>query len=86
MYNNAVPADKIGKVNGFAQSAAALSRSVSPALSGFLWSWSTRQTFEGSVFIAYYLAFIFYILAATFSFCVNPSVDHPFSENSIVRY
>ncbi len=85
MVNNAVPPSQIGKVNGFAQSMASLARSAFPLLAGVLWSWSTHQTFDGSVFIAYYLAMIFYVATVFVAFSLHPCLDGPFSEASVVR-
>ncbi|ORY04303.1 MFS general substrate transporter [Basidiobolus meristosporus CBS 931.73] len=43
LLNNNVPSEKLGTVNGVAQCVAAFTRATSPALGGFLWSWSLKS-------------------------------------------
>ncbi|ORX95889.1 MFS general substrate transporter [Basidiobolus meristosporus CBS 931.73] len=43
LLNNNVPSEKLGTVNGVSQCVAAFTRAISPALGGFLWSWSLKS-------------------------------------------
>ncbi|KAJ3048244.1 hypothetical protein HK097_010741 [Rhizophlyctis rosea] len=54
MVNESAPSPKeLGKINGVAQMAACLARTVGPALAGGLWSWSSGETGWGFPWVCY---------------------------------
>ena len=59
--NNSVPNLNVGKANGLAQTIASFVRGIGPTFAGFLWSWSTTQTWKGHAYTGYTLSMICFV-------------------------
>jgi len=87
MINNSVTHDKLGGVNGLAQTMLSLSRSIAPAIASYVFAWSLNYDlfYVISFRLSYYTVAFIVVICLFISVGLKKDLDKPFLEQKAMN-